>query len=125
MRGSFAIPGERTFRMATLSALGFLVLFFVAIISALAAYTEWRQFFAILFSKEILFAIRLTLATATVATIASMIFAIPAAYAISQANFPGKDIVDTILDLPIVISPIALGAALLVFFNSSLGKAIE
>lgn len=125
MRGSFTIPGERTFRMATLSALWFLVLFFVAIISALTAYTDWRQFFKILFSNEILFAIRLTLATATIATIASMIFAVPAAYAISQKHFPGKDIMDTILDLPIVISPIALGAALLVFFNTYLGKAIE
>lgn len=125
MRGPFAIPGERTFRLATLSALGFLVLFFTGIIATLAAYTDWRQFFPILFSKEILFAVRLTLATATIATIISLVFAIPAAYAISQTQFLGKDIVDTILDLPIVISPIALGAALLVFFNTSLGRAIE
>jgi len=125
MKGSFAIPGERVFRMATFSALGLLVLFFIGIITALAAYADWSQFFSILFSKEILFAIRLTLATATIATIASMVFAIPAAYAISQTHFVGKDIVDTILDLPIVISPIALGAALLVFFNTSFGRAIE
>jgi molybdate transport system permease protein len=125
MRVPFTIPGERAFQMATLSALGLLVVFFIGIIGALAAYTDWRQFFSILFSKEILFAIRLTLCTATVATIISMVFAIPAAYAISQASFPGKDVVDTILDLPIVISPIALGAALLVFFNTSFGRAIE
>ncbi len=54
-----------------------------------------------------------------------MVFAVPAAYAISKTNFRGKNIVDTILDLPIVISPIALGAALLVFFNTSLGRALE
>jgi molybdate transport system permease protein len=59
------------------------------------------------------------------ATIISMVFAVPAAYAISKTNFRGKNIVDTILDLPIVISPIALGAALLVFFNTSLGRALE
>jgi len=125
MRGSFAIPGERAFRMATVSALGLLVLFFIGIITALAAYSDWGQFFNVLLSKEVLFAIRLTLVTATIATVISMVFAIPAAYAISQTRFAGKDIVDTILDLPIVISPIALGAALLVFFNTSLGRAIE
>jgi len=125
MRGSFALPGERIFHLATLSALGILFLFFIGIISALTAYTDWRQFFSILSSKEILFAIRLTLFTSTAATIISMFFAIPAAYAISKTHFPGKDLVDTVLDLPIVVSPIALGAALLVFFNTSLGSAIE
>ncbi len=125
MKGFFSLPGERLFHVATLSALGFLLLFFVGIISSLATYTDWRQFFSILFSKEILFAIRLTLFTSTMATIISMVFAVPAAYAISKTNFRGKNIVDTILDLPIVISPIALGAALLVFFNTSLGRALE
>ena len=47
------------------------------------------------------------------------------AYAISQTKFPGKDIVDSLLDLPIVVSPVALGAALLVFFNTPVGNAID
>ena len=80
---------------------------------------------AALLSEEILFAIRLSIFTATVATIISILIAIPVAYAISQTQFPGKDIVDSLLDLPIVISPIALGAALLVFFNTPIGAGIN
>jgi molybdate transport system permease protein len=120
-----ALFGEGAFRAATLSVLGLLTFFLLAIIFSLVAYTDWRTFLSTLLSKEILFAVRLSLFTATGATILAMVIAIPAAYAISQTRFPGKSIVDTILDLPIVVSPIALGAALLVFFNTPAGSAIE
>jgi len=119
------IQGERLFRVVTIGALALVVSFFAIILVALAGYTDTKTLFSILLSQEILFAIRLTIFTATVSTILAMIFAIPAAYAISHARFPGKDIIDTILDVPIVLSPVALGAALLVFFNTSLGSAIE
>lgn len=111
--------------MATLGILVLLTLFFVSIVVSLIAYTDRQAFISTLMSDEILFAIRLSLVTATIATALSMVVAIPAAYAISQARFPGKDIVDALLDLPLVISPVALGAALLVFFNTPLGGLIE
>ncbi|HJX13762.1 MAG TPA: ABC transporter permease [Dehalococcoidales bacterium] len=117
--------GERVFRVATLSALALLALFFIGIIVSLLAFTDWHTFLAALLSEEILFAIRLSLVTATVAAVISLLVAVPVAYAISRASFPGKDIVDSLLDLPIVISPVALGAALLVFFNTPLGGAID
>jgi len=117
--------GERVFRVATISALVLLAIFFIGIIVSLLAYTRWDTFVSALFSKEILFAIRLSVTTATVAAIISMLIAVPVAYAISHAHFPGKDIVDSLLDLPIVVSPIALGAALLVFFNTPLGAGIN
>ncbi len=119
------ITGERTFKAATISALVLLTLFFTGIVASMVAYTDWNTMFSTLMSQEILFAIKLSLITATIATIISISISVPVAYAISQTQFPGKDIIDTILDLPIVISPIALGAALLVFFNTPVGAAIE
>jgi molybdate transport system permease protein len=117
--------GERVFRVATISALVLLAVFFVGIIVSLLAYTRWDTFVSALFSKEILYAIRLSLMTATIAAVIAMLIAVPVAHTISRARFPGKDIVDSLLDLPIVISPVALGAALLVFFNTPLGSAID
>ena len=117
--------GERAFKLATLSALVLLAVFFVGILVSMVAYTKWDTFLSALFSREILFAIRLSVTTATVAAVISMVIAVPVAYAISRTDFPGKDIVDSLLDLPIVISPVALGAALLVFFNSPIGAAID
>ncbi|MFC1995746.1 ABC transporter permease [Chloroflexota bacterium] len=119
------VAGERAFKAATLSALVLLTIFFVGIVVSMLTYTEWNAFVSALLSEEILFAIRLSIITATIATIISMLIAVPVAYAISQTRFPGKDIVDSMLDLPIVISPIALGAAILVFFNTPLGAGID
>jgi molybdate transport system permease protein len=117
--------GERVFKVATISALVVLAIFFIGIIASMVAYTDWDTFIDALMSEEILFAIRLSLTTATISAVISILIAIPVAYAISRTSFPGKDIVDSLLDLPIVISPVALGAALLVFFNTPLGEAID
>lgn len=119
------VAGERAFRGASISALALLAIFFISIVVSMITYGDWNVFLSALISEEILFAIKLSVITATIAAIISMLVAIPVAYTISQSQFPGKDIVDSILDLPIVISPIALGAALLVFFNSPLGAAID
>lgn len=116
---------ERVFRGATISALAILLLFIVGVVVSLFTFTDWGTFIEALASTEILFAIRLSLTTATISTVIAMIMAVPIAYTISYTHFPGKDIVDSLLDLPIVISPVALGAALLVFFNTPLGSAID
>lgn len=119
------VLGERVFRASTLGALALLTLFFVGIVLSTLTYTDVGAFFSAIVSEEILFAIRLSLITATISAVISILIAIPVAYAISQTQFPGKFIVDTILDLPIVISPIALGACLLVFFNTPVGAGIN
>jgi molybdate transport system permease protein len=119
------ITGEGPFKAALMSALALLTLLFAGIVLSLVAYTDWDTLVSTLIAPEILFAIRLSLITATISTALAILAAIPVAYAISHFQFPGKSIVDTILDLPIVISPIALGAALLVFFNTPAGVAIE
>jgi molybdate transport system permease protein len=117
--------GERAFRLATVGALVLLALFFLGIVTSLLTYTNWNAFIKALFSPEILFAVRLSLLSATVAAVISMIIAVPVAHAIARNDFPGKNIVDSLLDLPIVISPVAIGAALLVFFNTPAGAAIN
>lgn len=119
------IAGERTFRAATISALVILVVFIVGILVSMLTFTNWHSFVSVIFSSEIIYAVKLSLITATVATIISVLMAVPVAYAISKNNFPGKDIVDSLLDLPIVVSPIALGAALLIFFSTPVGAGIN
>jgi len=75
--------------------------------------------------SEILFAARLSLLTATIASVIALAVSIPVAYLFSRYSFPGKDLFDTLLDLPIVLSPIALGALLLIFFNTGLGRQLD
>jgi molybdate transport system permease protein len=73
---------------------------------------------------EIGFAIKLSLLTATISSIFAMLVSVPVSYLFSRHTFFGKNVLDSLLDLPIVLSPIALGAMLLIFFNTPLGKQI-
>jgi molybdate transport system permease protein len=75
--------------------------------------------------SEIFFAIKLSLFTATLASVFALIVSVPVAYMLSRCSFFGKSMLDTLLDLPIVLSPIALGAMLLIFFNTPVGQAVE
>lgn len=82
-------------------------------------------------SEELRFSTRLSVFTATVSTVLSLIVGIPAAYALAQYRGRFKTVVDTFLDLPLVLPPVAMGVALLVFFSqfpspqSSLDKWLQ
>ena len=43
----------------------------------------------------------------------------------SRHNFPGKTLVDAVLDIPIVLPPLVIGLCLLILFNSSLASSVE
>jgi len=66
-----------------------------------------------LLSARTLFSIRLSLLAATLAACLALLVAVPAAYALSRYRFPGRELVDTVLEFPIIVSPAALGAILL------------
>ena len=111
-------------RTAIYAALA-LFLFYVVLIFSLLTFFEGKSFLEVLLAPDTLFAIRLSLVAATIATLLAVAIGLPAAYALSRASFPGKKLVDTFLELPMIMSPIALGAALLIFFNTSFGAAIQ
>ncbi|MDM7456344.1 MAG: ABC transporter permease subunit, partial [Tepidimonas sp.] len=76
-------------------------------------------------TERTLFSMRLSLMAATLATLLALLLAIPAAYALSRSRFPGKEAAETVLDFPIIVSPAALGAIILIFFNNPLGEWIQ
>ncbi|WP_419786666.1 molybdate ABC transporter permease subunit [Pseudodesulfovibrio sp.] len=59
----------------------------------------------------------LTLKVAGLATIASMIIGVAAAYVLARWNFPGRDFLDAVCTLPMVMPPTVLGYYLLVFIG--------
>lgn len=84
-----------------------------------------KHFFEALVHKEILFAVSLSLITASVTTILAILLGIPAAYTLARKDFKGKSILDTFLDLPIVLPPIVVGVLLLAFFTTPSGRLLE
>ncbi len=70
-------------------------------------------------------AIFLSLYTATLASVLGLALGIPSAYLLARAHVPGKKVLDALLDIPIIMSPLALGTSLLLFFRTPPGQWIE
>ncbi|ADC64306.1 binding-protein-dependent transport systems inner membrane component [Ferroglobus placidus DSM 10642] len=68
---------------------------------------------------EVARAIFLSVTTATFSTFISLFIGVPSAYILSRREFPGKSFVETFLDVPVVIPPVALGTLFLVLFSET------
>ncbi|MBN1419490.1 MAG: ABC transporter permease [Planctomycetes bacterium] len=97
----------------------------IALLAADAAYIDGRAVERVLGSREIAAAAWLSIWTSTVTTAIALVFAIALGYALSRARFPGRLLVDTLVDLPIVFPPLVMGLSLLIFFRTGLGRWIE
>lgn len=62
-------------------------------------------------------ALRLSLVTSTLTLVIALALGVPLAYLLARTRFPGKQIVDTVVDLPMVLPPTVAGVALLVAFG--------
>ena len=72
-------------------------------------------------------ALWLSIWTSTVTVALAIVFGTPVAYLLSRSSFPGKAIVDGLIDLPIVLPPTVAGVALLTAFGRRglIGEPIE
>ena len=73
------------------------------------------------------FPIRLTLQVATLATLISLFIGIFIGYLLARKNIPGRDLVDSLISLPLVLPPTVLGYYLLILLGarSPIGKLWE
>jgi molybdate transport system permease protein len=94
------------------------VLLIVLMLVADIVFVSWADFQAIYFSREIRFSFFMTLVTCTLAAIWSLIVATPLAYLLSRFRFPGRNIIDAIVEIPIVLPPLVLGLSLLILFHA-------
>lgn len=62
-------------------------------------------------------ALVLSLATSTLTLVLALLLVTPLAYLLARADFPGKRLLDTLIDLPMVLPPTVAGVALLVAFG--------
>lgn len=109
-----------------LSLIGvFYVGLILAMLTADLFFTTPDHLWNALQSREIRYAIRLSLVSCFVTTILSLWVAVPLGYLLARTHFPGKAIVDTILDIPIVLPPLVLGLSLLILFQTPPGRWVE
>ena len=100
---------------------------FVGLILLLLAadvmFTSFADFRDALLKPEIRAAFRLTLLSCSVAALLSLWVGTPLGYLLSRYKFPGRWLVDTLVDIPVVLPPLVLGLSLLILFHLPIGSA--
>jgi molybdate transport system permease protein len=72
-------------------------------------------------------ALRLSAITSSLTLALTLLFATPVAYLLARRNFPGRRVLDTLMELPIVLPPAVAGVGLLMAFGRRgfLGPTLE
>jgi molybdate transport system permease protein len=96
---------------------GSYVLLIVLMLAADVAFTSPLHFRQALEKPEIQYAMRLTLVSCTLSALLSLLVAIPLAYLLSRFEFRGRWLIDTAIDIPIVLPPLVIGLSLLILFH--------
>ena len=74
-------------------------------------------YFAALIEPDALSAIRLTLLAAAIAVPLNLVFGLAAAWAVAKFQFPGKNLLTTLIDLPFSVSPVVAGLIYVLVFG--------
>jgi molybdate transport system permease protein len=65
------------------------------------------------------------LLTSSAAALLALAVAVPSAYLLARSRFYGRSLVDALLDVPVIMSPVALGLTLLLVFRTPPGAFIQ
>lgn len=107
-------------RMLIVVALSFFAIFLLAPLLAVFAQALDKGLQAVLaawISADALAALRLTLFSAMLSVPLNLAFGIAAAWAIGKFDFPGRNLLVTLIDLPFSVSPVVAGLALVLLFG--------
>ncbi|MDD5142713.1 ABC transporter permease [Methanoregula sp.] len=86
-------------------------------VAALFFRTTPELFLASLSNPQVISALWLSLTTSVISLTVVILVGTPFAFVHSRSNYPGKVIVDTLIDLPLVLPPAVAGFALLVLYG--------
>lgn len=104
---------------------GVYILLILAMLLADISYTTPHHMLRALSSPEIRYSVKLSLISCTLTTLLSLWVAVPTGYLMSRHQFPGRRLMDAILDIPIVLPPLVIGLSLLILFQTPLGRAVQ
>src|SRR3954469_20898168 len=121
------MPGRLPWSRVALAGLGAcLVLFIVGPLLRLLVMASPASLSEAIADPELRASITLTVLTATMATVVGAIVGLPVPYLLAPYRFPGRRIVQGVIELPVVIPHPVAGIALLLFLGrrSPLGRAL-
>lgn len=107
------------------AAAGAYLLFILALLVCTAGYSTPDRLWRSLGNREIRYSIWLSLITCSLTALLSLLLAVPSGYLLARGRFPGRAVVEALMDIPIVLPPMVLGLCLLIFFQTFIGQLIE
>jgi molybdate transport system permease protein len=91
--------------------------FLVLPLAGLVVRAPWTTLWQRLTEPSALTALRLSLQTATTATIVCLLLGVPLAWLLARVDFPGRRVVRALVTVPLVLPPVVGGVALLLVFG--------
>jgi sulfate transport system permease protein len=110
------LPGFGLTLGYTVLYLSLLVLFPLAALFAKAAGLSWVKFWATVTHPQVMASYRLTFGAALVAASVNVVFGFVVAWTLVRYRFPGKRLVDAMVDLPFALPTAVSGIALAVIY---------
>jgi molybdate transport system permease protein len=111
-------------KLVIISAYSTLIIYLALIVSTLYFF-EFKELTKAILDKRIHYAIGISILAASISTIIAILISVPSAYALSRYKFRYQYLIDIFLELPMIISPAALGAIILIFFSTPVGMFIR
>ena len=109
---------ERTLITIALLFLGLMLVAPIAVVFHEALRKGARLYFQALREREAWEAIKLTLLAAVIAVPLNALFGLAAAWAITKFDFRGKNLLITLIDLPVAVSPVIAGMIFVLLFGA-------
>jgi len=108
---------RRTLIFIALLFLGFFLVLPLVLVFVSAFAKGWQVYVASVSDPMALSAIRLTLVAAFFSVVLNTLFGLSVAWAVTRFEFPGKNILITLVDLPFTISPVVSGLVFVLLFG--------
>jgi sulfate transport system permease protein len=120
------LPGFGLTLGFTTCFLGALVLLPLAALVFKTASLSWQEFFAILVDERAVASYRLSFGAALIAAVINSVFGFIVAWSLVRYDFPGRRLVDAVIDLPFALPTAVSGIALATVFspNGWLGEKL-
>src|SRR5271165_406376 len=127
LRQHSVIPGFGLTLGYTLSYLGLIVLIPLSALAVKGAAQPWSQFSEAVFDPRTLAAWRLTFLTAFAASLVNAFFGLIVAWTLVRYEFPGRRILDALIDVPFALPTAVSGIALTAIYapNGWIGRLLE
>src|SRR5687767_14386290 len=106
------LPGFGLSLGITVAYLSVVVLLPMAALVVKSGTMGWAQFRRVVFSESVLSAYRLTFGASALAAAANVVLGLLVAWVLARYAFPGKRVMDAVIDLPFALPTAVAGIAL-------------